>query len=58
MNIYYFHWILGILIFSHISLPIYGIGINFLKAILMVLVCSVIGEFLKRIPILHFVVYG
>lgn len=56
LNVYYLHWILGFAFYGiivEIGIWNNGIFVNLLKSILMILVCSYLGEILKKIPIIN-----
>ena len=52
LAVYYLHWILGLTVLSLISVP-GSFVVNLIKAFALVLVCSLLGEGLRRIPVLR-----
>lgn len=51
LAVYYLHWIAGLTLLEYISLP--GcFAVNLVKAAAMVLLCSLAGEGMRRIPLL------
>lgn len=52
LAVYYLHWIVGLSVLSLVSVP-GSFAVNLIKAAVMVLVCSLLGEALRRIPVLR-----
>lgn len=52
LAIYYTHWILGLLLLEGVSIP-GSFAVNLLKALVMVLIGALIGEGMRRIPVLR-----
>ncbi len=54
LNVYYIHWLIGYVFFGHINRPLpYNLGANIIKAITLVILCSLIGAIMKKIPLLR-----
>lgn len=49
LAVYYLHWIMGLTVLQLVSVP-GSFAVNLIKAAVMVLVCALIGEGLRRIP--------
>lgn len=52
LAVYYLHWILGLTLLQLVSVP-GSIAVNLVKAVVMVLVCSLAGEGLRRVSLLR-----
>lgn len=55
LAIYYLHWILGLTVLPAFSLP-GSILLNIIKASALVIVCTLAGEGLRRVPVLRFLI--
>jgi len=56
LTIYYVHWIIGYIIWDNIAdgtiaIP-FNLGINLIKCIGLILICTIVGLLLRKIPIL------
>ena len=56
LTVYYLHWIIGMALLPRLSLPI-GLVSNALRAIGLVIIGTLAGELLRRIPILRKLVH-
>jgi len=52
LAVYYLHWIMGLTVLQLVSVP-GSFPVNLIKAAVMVLVCSLLGEGIRRIPVLR-----
>ena len=52
LAVYYLHWIMGLTVLRLVSVP-GSFAVNLIKAAAMVLICSLIGEGMRRIPVLR-----
>ena len=52
LAVYYLHWIMGLTVLQLVSIP-GSFPVNLIKAAVMVLACSLLGEGLRRIPALR-----
>ena len=52
LAVYYLHWLLGLTVLSGLSLPA-CFPMNQLKALALVAVCSLLGEAMRRVPVLR-----
>ena len=52
LAVYYLHWIMGLTVLEMVSVP-GSFAVNLLKAAAMVLICSLLGEGIGRIPVLR-----
>ncbi len=54
LSVYYIHCLIGYAFFGHINRPLpYNLGANLIKAIILVILCSLIGEIMKKVPLLR-----
>lgn len=57
IGVYYIHWILGTTVLSFLYKKVMkwdGLVLNFGKAVILVIVCSIIAEVLKNIPVIRY----
>ena len=52
LAVYYLHWIMGLTVLQLVSVQ-GSFAVNLIKAAVMVLACSLLGEGLRRIPVLR-----
>ena len=52
LAVYYLHWIMGLTVLEMVNVP-GSFAVNLLKAATMVLICSLLGEGIRRIPVLR-----
>ena len=57
MGVYYLHWIIGMTVLPVVYIKLMdkpGLGLNFAKAVVLVLICSIISELMGKIPVVKY----
>lgn len=61
MGVYYLHWIIGMTVLPVVYVKVLdksGLMLNFVKALVLVLVCSIISELMGRIPVVKYLFFA